>query len=315
MRKPKDRPENELDQFEAYGEYSYAYRHAAEQRRRRRKPVDENEPPDPDDIREGGEPAPKPDPELTLPPEERARRRSRAITSRLIFVLAVAVAGIILLQGTVFRLRTVYVIGNVQKTAQQVAAASGLVKGLNIFSISEEEVRRNLSSDHTIIFLGLQKDYPSTIYLYISERQAVAITQWLGMQYTLDAEGIVMSENNSMVLPTDLPCVTGLQVTNVHVGQKLNVRNQVQMQAYYDIMSELALQYYSDQIREMNLSDPENLYLLTATGISVRLGTHEHMRAKIGALRTDIAYLQQLGKTSGVLDVSIPEDAKYRPET
>jgi hypothetical protein len=38
------------------------------------------------------------------------------------------------------------------------------------------------------------------------------------------------------------------------------------------------------------------------------------MRAKIGAMRTDIAYLQQLGETSGVLDVTIPEDGKFRRE-
>ncbi|HNW86774.1 MAG TPA: FtsQ-type POTRA domain-containing protein [Candidatus Limiplasma sp.] len=317
MKKPKEPQRDELEQFEAYGEYSYAYRHAAEQRKLHQKNgrTEEGEPEY--DLADGAEAeADKAVPEEELiSPEERAKRRSRAITGRLIFVLAVAVIAIIVLQGTVFRLRTVYVIGNVKKSAQEVAAASGLVKGLNIFSISPDEVQENLSSDHTIVFLGLQKEYPSTIYLYISEREPVASTQWLGLQYTLDAEGVVLDENSSLELPANMPNVTGLQVTNVHTGQKLEVRNREQILAYYDIMSELGLQYYRDQIREINLSDTDNLYLLTATGISVRLGTRQYMRAKIGALRTDIAYLQQLGKTSGVLDVSIPEDAKYRPES
>ncbi len=39
------------------------------------------------------------------------------------------------------------------------------------------------------------------------------------------------------------------------------------------------------------------------------------MRAKIGAIRTDIPYLEQRAKTSGGLDVSTPEDAKYRRES
>jgi len=222
---------------------------------------------------------------------------------------------IILLQSVVFRLTTVYVVGNVNLTPQQVAAASGLVKGLNMFSISEDEVRQNLSSDHTIIFEGMQKDYPSTIYLYISERESVASIQWLGILYTLDDEGMVMDENNTTASPEGMPRVTGLQVTSIHVGQKLEVRNREQMQAYYDIISELELQYYLDQISEINLSDTDNLYLLIENGISVRLGTSEYMRAKIGAIRTDIPYLEQLGKSSGVLDVSTPEDAKYSPES
>jgi len=315
MKQPPEKKRDELDQFEAYGEYSYAYRHAAEQRRNRK-----GEPGEDEQIDSSAElPAEETEYEKPLEdlisPEERSKMRSRAITGRLIFVLAAAVVAIIVLQGIVFRLKTVYVIGNVKRSAQQVASESGLVKGLNIFSISADEVRDNLSSDHTIIFLGLQKNYPSTIYIYISEREAIAAMQWLGLQYTLDGEGIVMSETSSMTLPTDMPNVTGLQITNVHMGQKLEVRNQEQMHAYYDIMSELGLQYFRDQITELNLSDTENLYLLTSTGISIRLGNRQFMRAKIGALRTDIAYLQQLGKTSGVLDVSIPEDAKYRPES
>ena len=124
-----------------------------------------------------------------------------------------------------------------------------------------------------------------------------------------------MSESSSMDIPVNMPSVSGLQITNIHVGQKLEVRNPEQLQAYTEIMSELSQQYYRDQITELNLSDMDNLYLLTTNGISVRLGNAKVIRAKIGALRTDMAYLEQLGKTSGILDVSIPEDAKYRPDS
>ena len=322
MKKTEENRREELEQFEAYGKYSYDYRHRTDERkhRRDRNNPEDNLPPNTEDeayqeeLIEEEPVSLSPEEELFVA-KEHARSRSRSITSRLIFLLAVAVVSIILLQSLVFRLKTVYVIGNVKKSAQEVAEASGLVKGLNIFSISQEEIQKNLSSDHTIIFLGLQKNYPSTIYLYISEREAVASTQWLGLLYTLDSEGIVMDEYNTMTLPPDMPSVTGLQVTNIQVGERLEVRNPEQINAYFDIMDELGLQYYRNQIADMNLSDTDNLYLLTITGISVRLGNRQFMRAKIGALRTDIAYLQQLGKTSGVLDVSIPEDAKYRPES
>ena len=316
MRKKPQPPQDELEQFEAYGEYSYAYRHAAEDKRRRHKEEPQDEGSHENDDEWSALDAAYPEPLVEqLTPRERAQARKRSITGRLIFALGIVVFGMIILQSAVFRLKTVYVIGNIQKTAQQIAAASGLVKGLNIFAISQDEVREHLSTDHTIIFLGLQKDYPSTIYLYISEREAVASTQWLGLQYTLDSEGIVMSESSSMDMPVNMPAVSGLQITNIHVGQKLEVRNPEQLQAYTEIMSELSQQYYRDQITELNLSDMDNLYLLTANGISVRLGNAMVIRAKIGALRTDMAYLEQLGKTSGILDVSIPEDAKYRPDS
>ena len=317
MKKRPDEETKELDQFEAYGEYSYEYRHAADNRRKRRQkqagedtePYEQEAP-----YIEEEEPYVSPE-EARIAAEERAKAHARMVTGRLILLLAIAVAVIIVLQGSVFRLTTVYVVGNVHKSAQQIAAASGLVKGLNIFAVNEEDVRRSLSTDHTIVFQGMRKDYPSTIYLYITEREPAASTQWLGLLYTLDAEGVVLDENNTLTVPGGMPSVTGLAVTNIHVGQRLNVRDVEQLQAYYDIISELNLQYYREQVVEINLSNPRDIYILTAIGITARLGDRQHMRAKVGAIRTDIAYLQQLGKTSGVLDVTIPEDAKYRPES
>lgn len=315
MRRRDEEPNEQLDQFEAYGEYNYAYRHASDSRKRAKH----GEPETPDGIPPEQQAEPEPLPltpaEARAQAEERARARARSITGRLILLFALAFVGLAVLQGIVFKLTTVYVVGNVTRTPQQVAAASGLVQGLNMFAINEDDVRRNLSADHAVVFLGMRKVFPHTIYLYITERQAVASTQWLGLLYTLDAEGMVMEERNTLEVPEDMPSVQGFQVTNIHVGQQLDVRDREQLRAYYDIISELNLQYYRDQVREINLSNPQDIYLLTAGGISVRLGSRDYMRAKIGAMRTDMAYLQQLGKSTGVLDVTIPEDAKYRPDS
>lgn len=311
MKREPDPPKRETEQYEAYGEYGYSYDHPRDVRHTAAR--DESaEPP------AAGPDLPEPTPEqrsAAISAAERAKNHSRVVTTRLIFVLAAMVLALILMQSFIFRLTTVYVVGNVAKTAQQVTAESGLVKGLNMFSITEDEVRENLSVDHNIILLGLQKEYPGTIYLYISEREAVASVQWLGLLYTLDDEGYVLDEQNSTAIPEGIPSVVGLQITSIHVGQKLEVRNQAQMQAYYSIVSELGLQYYRDQVTEINLSDTDDLFVQTVSGISVRLGTGDYMRAKIGAIRTDLPYLQQLGKTSGVLDVSTPEDAKYSPDS
>ena len=317
MKKRDEERIDELEQFVAYGEYSYEYRHAAEERRKRgrKEPAEEAPRFDEQALPELDETPPLTAEQAHIAAEERAKAHVRTVTGRLILLLAIAVTAIAVLQGVVFKLTTVYVVGNKHKSAQQIAAASGLVKGLNIFSINEEDVQKNLSADHTVVYLGMRKDYPSTIYLYIAEREAVASAQWLGLLYTLDSEGIVMDENNSMDIPAGMPSISGLQITSIHVGQRINVRDREQLQAYSDIISELNLQYYREQIVEINLSNPRDIYLLTAGGITARLGTREHMRAKIGALRTDMAYLQQLGKTTGVLDVTIPEDAKYRPES
>ena len=183
-----------------------------------------------------------------------------------------------------------------------------------VVTVSEDEIAKNLEKDYSIIYQGMQIEYPSTIYLYVEERKPVAVMRWLGSQYELDAHGMVMSESDSMTLPEGMPLVTGFRVTAVHVGQTLSLRSQKQMDIYCQLLSELSLQEYADEVTEINLSDTENLYLITQEGISVRMGDGEYLRAKVGAIRTYIAYFRQLGTDSGVLDVSIPEDGKFMPE-
>lgn len=291
------RGSQDREQFEAYGEYTYDYLHSQGAQNGETQPQAQ----------------PPAQPTVEMVKRAHKRRRVHGFYKGLIVLAALCIA-LIVAQETVFRLRTVYVVGNETKTPQQVVVASGLVSGRNMFSITEEEVAAAFAQDHTIIFSGMQKEFPGTVYLYIQERKVAAAMQWLGVLYTLDEQGVVMAENSTSVLPEGMPVITGFRVSNLHVGQQLMVRSPKQLEAYCAIIKELSLQLYADQVSEVNLADPENLYLVTTEGVTVRLGNAQDMRAKIGAVRTDMAYLRQLGTKAGILDVTTPEDAKYMPE-
>lgn len=248
-------------------------------------------------------------------------RRKTHLFFRFLVLLTLVTVGVVVAQQTIFRLETVYVIGNEEKTPQQVVIASGLARGQNMLNIEETDVARRMAEDHTLIFKGMQKEYPSTIYLYVEERKTVATMQWLGMLYTLDGQGMVMHMENSSILPSGLPVVTGFKASSVTVGQPLGLRDMHQLEAYQAVMYELEQQIYADQVSEINLADPENIYLVTVEGVTARLGDAQWMEGKIGAVKTCMGYLRQLGKADGVLDVADVTDlasgeneAKYMPE-
>lgn len=241
------------------------------------------------------------------------KRPGRAMI-RLVIFLVIVSAALIITQSVVLRLKTVYVIGNKTVSAEHIADLSGLEKGGNIFSVTEDEVRDAMEEDHWIILNHLVKKYPNEIYLFVDEREIVASMQYLGIEYTLDINGMVMEEYSDMNHAGNVPTVTGFSISSAAVGEYLSVRSNAQMIAYSSIVSELTIQRYADHILSINVSDPDYISMLTTDGITVQLGNSDYMRAKIGAMRTDIAYLQQLGKTSGVLDVTVPEDGKFRQE-
>jgi cell division septal protein FtsQ len=206
------------------------------------------------------------------------------------------------------------VIGNGSISAEHITALSGLVKGDNLFTVNEDKIRENLERDHWIVLSHCFKRYPNEVYLIVNERKIVATLQYLGIEYTLDIDGMVLEEYSDMNYPGEVPAVYGFKVSSAIVGELLSVRDEAQLIAYASIVSELTIQQYAERIVSINVSDPEQLTLFTKDGITVQLGSSEYMRAKIGAMRTDIAYLQQLGETSGVLDVTVPEDGKFRRE-
>jgi cell division protein FtsQ len=241
------------------------------------------------------------------------KRPGKAVV-RLVVFLVIVSAALIITQSVVFRLKTVYVIGNKSVSAEHIAALSGLARGENIFAVTEDEVRDAMQEDHWIILNHLVKKYPNEIYLFVDEREIVASMQYLGIEYTLDINGMVMEEYSDMNYAGNVPTVTGFSISNAAVGEYLSVRSDAQMIAYSSIVSELTIQRYANHIVSINVSDPEYISMLTTDGMTVQLGNSDYMRAKIGAMRTDIAYLQQLGKTSGFLDVTVPEDGKFRQE-
>ena len=241
------------------------------------------------------------------------RRSNRTIPRLIAFLLSICIL-LVLLQSLLFRVQTIYVVGADSQAAEHIVALSGLVKGESIVNISESKVRRNLASNQWITLLHLFKRYPSEVFLVVSERKVAASMQWLGIEYTLDIDGMVLEEYTDMDYSGDLPIVYGFKVGNAAVGDTLSVRDEKQLIAYSSIVSELTIQKYIKNIKSINVSDIETLTLVTHSGITVQLGDGNYMRAKIGAMRTDIAYLQQVGETSGVLDVSIPEDGKFKRE-
>lgn len=196
-------------------------------------------------------------------------------------------------------------------TYNQIAGLSDLVQGQNMLAITEEQIISALGRDYTLMYKGMKKDYGNrTISLYIAERQPIAAYRRLGMVYLLDAQGMVMGERELEAAPEGMPVILGFSVSGVNVGQMLSVSSAAQMDAFRAIMKEMKA---DDGILEVNLKDPADLYLETRDKITVRLGSAEYMHAKLAAYRVYLSYLRQMN-TAGMLDLTVPEDADFRPE-
>ncbi len=242
------------------------------------------------------------------------RPKGRGLWAVLCILAALLIVGAIL-YGTLFRLKyaRVQVVGLVNRTAQEVITLAGLAEGDNILLLNKEKIREGIDRDRYLIFQDMQRDYPDGLILKVYERIPRVSMQFMGVQYTLDSEGMVLEQTQTLLPEEGLMTATGMEITKSELGRQIVCRQETQLSAYQQVVGELVLQGIASQISELNLADVDNLYLISVDGYSIRLGDQVDMRAKIGSMRAVIAYLQDTGRQKGSIDVSTPVNPTYIP--
>lgn len=111
-----------------------------------------------------------------------------------------------------FRLREIRTVGVSHLRAEDVAAATGVALGDNLFSFSLDQVARRLRRDQLvgpwIAEVRLHRELPSSLAVELVERQAAACVE-LGSLYLADARGEVF-KRATLDEAAALPVVTGV---------------------------------------------------------------------------------------------------------
>lgn len=249
-----------------------------------------------------------PQPVAPVPPQ---KKRSGVQTLILSVLLILAVA--LILNASVFRIRNVAVIGNEAYTWEQIVRQAGLEGSVGYFSLNEEKIKANINANRYLTFEGMEKQFPSTLILYIRERTACADMQVMGVTYRLDEDGMVLERDGTVQPSGERVLITGFQAREIKVGKVIVPGISAQMKIYLELMSELQQQQYMDEVSELNITDTESLYLITKDGYTAHLGDGTNLRAKIGTVRGVVAKLREMNRKGGVIEASVPGEATYTP--
>ncbi len=242
------------------------------------------------------------------------RKRSGVITVALALIVFLAAA--VILNESLLRIRTVAVVGNRTVPWEQVILAAGLDRPVGYFTLNEKKIAQGIESDRYLIYERMEKHFPNGITLYVRERVPVARVQEMGADYYLDKEGMVLERGGLRVNSAkedEVVVVTGLKPKELRVGRLMTAGTAEHMKAYRELIEELNQQGFFSQISELNVTDPESIYLVTRDGYSAHLGDLSSLRAKIGTVRAVVAKLREMGKSGGMLEAAVPAEAIYTP--
>ena len=241
-----------------------------------------------------------------------ARRRGKRIWIGILALLVLALLAVWLLRS-VFVVRSVEVTGNARVSDEEIVRAARVRFGASMLLVDEAELQRRLNATGAVCLERVEKRYPSTLVLGVRERNRAAMLLHMSKICVLDAEGCLMESLND-VPDTDLVYVSGMRVLNLEMGAPLRAA-EGQAQAYCAVMRALQNQGANIYVSELDVSDVDNLRLITRTGIQVDLGDAENMDNKIAWMKGAVSDLERRGEGGGTLDVRSGSKADYtRPQ-
>lgn len=236
----------------------------------------------------------------------------RKLLGMAALIALLAVLTYLVLTNYVFIAKDVRVVGNETLTAEEIIRAAKLPLGKKMSEVDEDAVRQALNSSGVVELLELEKAYPSQIVLTVRERAREAVISHAGVVLTLERDATVIERLDAMP-ETDAVYVTGLGVTGYRLGEVIYAPED-QRAAMCEALNAIYENDARAYVSELNVSDPNAVYIYSRTGMRVELGDGENMNSKILWMVEALKDLESRGELTGTLDVSSGSKADYSPE-
>jgi len=233
-----------------------------------------------------------------------------AAVAAIVIVLAGAVG-----VGTFFRVSEIRVEGAGVYSPEEIISASGIQMGDNLFFANGNAAAAKIRSQLTYVKnLRIEKHYPGTVILHVTEAFPIASVYSGGSSWLFDRTGKILEKVES-VDPEGCIDVKGIAPIQPVVGSKLALgpENATQLKYLLDVLTEIEKLGIYKEITVLDMTyitditfDYQNRYL-------VNLGTGDGADVKLQTLLR-IAQEKASGSDTGTLDLSVQGEAHFIPD-
>ena len=248
----------------------------------------------------------------------RRKKKGRFVLSTfLIVVFGILVLAYIFVLY-LFKIRNMNVIGNRTVPKEEIIDLSGVHVGDNYLLLDERSLKERLETNRYLEYITSQFDYSGTLTIRLNERHAMGILQRNGYHYVIDDRGMVL-ENTGMSYPEGIHCpiVNGLNLPDsamILSGEIVGVKDREQLVALSRVLKALDATNMMGRTASVEMSNLENIYIMTTERARVVLGEAENLRLKLIVAREILHQRQdQENLTGASIDISNGREAHYIP--
>ncbi len=231
----------------------------------------------------------------------------------LLFILLMSMACVVIVGTDYFQIEDIEVHGNNDISKEEIVKLSGIFKGDNILKLNKGLVKRRLENNPYIEVEKIDRSYPDGVHIYILERKKGAVIPYLASNILIDTKGIVLDiESEDKIL--DYPIVTDLCVKSFVKGKQLIAGDDYQFRALLRVLQSIYDQELEDMIKEIQMKNPDDIYIISNRGIRIKLGQAIDVDNKLKWLKTEqFKELKPDSSSEWIFDISIPGKAIFSP--
>ncbi|ABR49027.1 Polypeptide-transport-associated protein domain protein, FtsQ-type [Alkaliphilus metalliredigens QYMF] len=230
------------------------------------------------------------------------RKLKRTLTS-ILFAIIIILSGIYyILQSDLMNLKHVEVQGQNEINFEEIIEASQLVYNRNLLKYNLETIEKNITAHPYISETQVKRSFPNTMKIHVKEREEYAIITYMGSYIYIDENTVILKAIDSY-LADDLTIITGIELKNFKVGEIIETHNDEQLEIALGLLRAARETTIYDMISEVNISEPNEVNLITFDGITVLLGNVRDPGYSMVALDEVLVELYTRGIRSATVDM------------
>lgn len=239
--------------------------------------------------------------ELQKEPMSRRTRKMINIAVCGVIVAVVLITGVVLSLTVLFKTEKIAVEGSTHYTEQQVAQASGLALGENLFLSDKESGGKRVEQALPYVEKAeVSIKIPDTIVIKVTEAKPAYLISQGDDFVVISTQGRVLEHATKNTF--DAPIIKGCEITKTKVGETAQIKDKKMLSILNAITQSLQKNKF-EGIKEIDVTDAAAISLNYSNRVKIILGTPEDIDYKIRTAMAIIA--EKLAQTDmGVLDVS-----------
>lgn len=239
------------------------------------------------------------------PKRELRPEAKRVLLGMLATVCFLTVTLVILF--TVFKIKTINVVGQSPYTIEEIISKSGCENGYNLLFVPSDKVKSTLLKEFPYIkSINIKRLPPNTLQIEVVPLEVSMSIQSEGNWLYTSANGKIAGSSSS---PSENTVkVTGMPTVNKEPGEYIEITDENAKMAYLEVMSMVIEHGSFSKCKALDLTDIYNITINYENRITIKIGNVSDLSYKVG-YALDLIEKGQIGEDEkGILDVSTAKE-------